>query len=138
MKVWTRALVALLAFCGGIAWGQATNSADVTGSVTDPSGAVVPGVTIVIKDIDKGTVRTLTSNGAGLYDSGPIVANDQYTITFSREGFQSLQRGPMVLQVLVLYLERPATQQCAVACSRAGRFGYSDLKEAALMEGYVL
>ena len=40
--------------------------------------------------------------------------------------------------VLVLYLERPATQQCAGACSWAGRFGYSDLKEAALMEGYVL
>jgi hypothetical protein len=41
-------------------------------------------------------------------------------------------------KVLVLYLERPATQQCAGACSWAGRFGYSDLKEAALMEGYVL
>ncbi len=34
-------------------------------------------------------------------------------------------------EVLVLYLERPATQQCAVACYWAGRFGYSDLKEAA-------
>ena len=42
------------------------------------------------------------------------------------------------LEVLVLYLERPATQQYAVACSRSGRFGYSDLKEAAPMEGYVL
>jgi hypothetical protein len=91
---------ALLLVLGSAAgWGQATNSADVTGSVTDPSGAVVPGVTISIKDVDKGTVRTLTSNGAGLYDSGPIVANDNYTITFSREGFQSLQRGPMLLQV---------------------------------------
>jgi hypothetical protein len=37
----------------------------------------------------------------------------------------------------VLYLERPATQRCAVACSQAGRFGYSDLKEAALTEAYV-
>ena len=40
--------------------------------------------------------------------------------------------------VLVLYLERPATQQYAVACSRSGRFGYSDLKEAAHMGVYVL
>jgi hypothetical protein len=38
----------------------------------------------------------------------------------------------------VLYLERPATQRCAVACSLEGRFGYSDLKEAAPMEVYVL
>jgi hypothetical protein len=31
----------------------------------------------------------------------------------------------------VLYLKRPTTQQCAVACYWAGRFRYSDLKEAA-------
>ena len=99
MKVQAQTLVTLLAFCGGLAWGQATNSADVTGTVTDSSGAVVPGVTIAIKDIDKGLVRTLTSNGAGLYDSGPIVANDNYTVTFSRQGFETLQRGPMLLQV---------------------------------------
>ena len=41
-------------------------------------------------------------------------------------------------KVLVLYLERPAMQRCAGACSLAGRFGYSDLKEAAHMEAYVL
>jgi len=99
MKLQTQSLTIFLALCVGIAWGQATNSADVTGSVTDPSGAVVPDVTITVKDIDKGTVRTLTSNGAGLYDSGPVVPNDRYTITFSRQGFQTLQRGPMVLQV---------------------------------------
>ena len=40
--------------------------------------------------------------------------------------------------VLVLYLERPGTQQCAVDALAAGRFGYSDLKEAALLEAYVL
>ena len=45
---------------------------------------------------------------------------------------------PVLDPTLVLYLERSATRQCAVACSWAGRFGYSDLKEAALMEGYVL
>ena len=77
---------ALLALCASAAFGQATNSADVTGTVTDSTGAVVPGVTIAIKDIDKGEVRTITSNGAGAYDSGPIVPNDNYTITFSREG----------------------------------------------------
>ena len=40
--------------------------------------------------------------------------------------------------VLVLYLERPAVQRCAIGCSLVGRFGYSDLKEAAHMEAYVL
>jgi hypothetical protein len=87
------------ALSAGLLFGQATNSADVTGTVTDTTGAVVPGVKVAVKDIDKGIERDITTNGAGAYDSGPIVANDRYTITFSREGFQSLQRGPMVLQV---------------------------------------
>ncbi len=45
---------------------------------------------------------------------------------------EALVDGYYSSNVLVLYLERPATQQCAIACSLAGRFGYSDLKEAAL------
>jgi hypothetical protein len=52
-----RKLVPLYAYIAclwsGIAWSQATNSADVSGSVTDPSGAVVPGVTVTITDVDK-------------------------------------------------------------------------------------
>jgi Carboxypeptidase regulatory-like domain len=97
IQVGISAAFALLS--AGLAFGQATNSADITGTVTDASGAVIPGVTITIKDIDKGQVRTVTSNGAGIWDSGPIVANDNYTVTFSREGFETLQRGPMLLEV---------------------------------------
>ena len=89
----------LALFCSSMAFGQATNSAQVTGTVTDSSGAVIPGVTVAIKDLDKGQTRTVVTNGAGLYYSGPIVPNDQYTFTFSRDGFQTLQRGPMQLQV---------------------------------------
>ncbi|HXB71424.1 MAG TPA: carboxypeptidase-like regulatory domain-containing protein, partial [Candidatus Acidoferrales bacterium] len=87
-------------FCGysGIAWGQATNSGDVTGSVTDPSGAVVPGVRVLVKDIDKNTERTFVTNDAGVYDTGPLVPSDQYLITFSKEGFATLQRGPLILR----------------------------------------
>ncbi|MFZ2022942.1 MAG: carboxypeptidase regulatory-like domain-containing protein [Terracidiphilus sp.] len=111
--------VTLLALSAGIAFGQATNSADVTGTVTDSTGAVVPGVTIAIKDVDKGEVRTITSNGAGAYDTGPVVPNDNYTITFSREGFESVQRGPMLLQVgqIGLNVQLPvgqSTQQVVV------------------------
>ena len=92
-------LLAIPSFSAGMAFGQATNSADVTGTVTDTTGAVVPGVKVAINDIDKGIERDITTNGAGAYDSGPITANDHYTITFSREGFKTLQRGPMVLEV---------------------------------------
>lgn len=99
MKIRMRALGLLCILCTGMAFGQATNSADVSGTVTDATGAVIPGVKITVKDLDKGTERVYTTNDAGLYDTGPIVPEDRYTITYSKEGFSSLQRGPLVLRV---------------------------------------
>src|SRR5438874_12423192 len=108
--------------CAGIAWGQPTNSADVTGSVTDPSGAVVPGVTVTVRDIDKNLERTIVTNAAGLYDSGPLVPSDHYVIIFKKEGFASLQRGPMTLDTGVTGLNvqltvGQATQQITIETS---------------------
>jgi len=102
-----------------VLWGQATNSGDFTGSVTDPSGAVVPGVKVLVKDIDKNTERIFVTNDAGLYDTGPLVPSDQYLITFSKEGFATLQRGPMTLRSGVTGLNvqlqiGQATQQISI------------------------
>ena len=102
MKVKMRTLgllFALFMLATQMVFAQATNSADVTGTVTDPTGAVLPGVSVTIKDVDKGLVSTVATNKAGVYDSGPVIPNDHYTITFKRQGFTTLQRGPMVLQV---------------------------------------
>src|SRR5689334_2592222 len=81
----------------GSVWGQATNSADVTGSVTDPSGAVVPDVSVTIRDVDKNTEKSITTNAAGVYDTGPLVPTDHYVLIFKKEGFTALQRGPLTL-----------------------------------------
>jgi len=83
----------------GLAWGQAENSAFVTGTVTDPTGAVIPGVTITIKNLDKNTERTVLTNDAGLYASGPLVPGDNYELVYTKEGFSTLRRGPMILRV---------------------------------------
>src|SRR5690348_2689495 len=91
--------MAALSLLGGVAFAQAANSADVTGTVTDAAGAVVPGVKITVTDTDKGVIHTYQTNGAGLYDTGPLVPDDNYTVTFAAEEFATLQRGPMVLHV---------------------------------------
>jgi hypothetical protein len=65
---------------------QNTNSGDIRGTVTDSAGAVIPGVTVTVRDVDKGVVKTFTTNGAGLYDTGPIVP-DHYLIDCTKEGF---------------------------------------------------
>ncbi len=90
-------LSVLSVFTACFAWGQATNSSDVTGSVTDPTGAIVPGVTVTVKDIDKNTERTITTNDSGVYDTGPLVPTDHYLLIFRKEGFTTMQRGPLTL-----------------------------------------
>jgi hypothetical protein len=79
------------------AWCQATNSADVTGSVTDPSGSVIPEVTVTIRNVDKNIEHTIVTNASGLYDSGPLVPSDRYVILFKKGGFATMQRGPLTL-----------------------------------------
>lgn len=83
---------------GVVAYAQNTNSGDIRGTVTDSSGAVIPGVTVTVQDVDKGVTRTFTTDGAGLYDTGSIVP-DHYTLTFTKDGFQTLVRGPITLTV---------------------------------------
>ena len=116
-----RPLYACLAcLCAAIvAWGQATNSADVTGSVTDASGAVVPDVTVTVRDVDKNLERIIATNASGVYDTGPLVPSDHYLIIFKKEGFTTLQRGPMVLSAGVTGLNvqlavGPSTQQVVI------------------------
>ena len=97
----TKTLTGLLvAAClsAAVAHGQNTNSADIRGTVTDPGGAVISGATVTVKDLDKGTERTFTTDNAGLYDTGSIVP-DHYLVTITASGFKSLVRGPILLDV---------------------------------------
>ena len=77
---------------------QNTNSSDIRGTVTDATDAVVPGVTVTVTNSDTGMVSTLVTNSDGLYDTNSILPGN-YTVSFSKEGFQKLVRGPFTLQV---------------------------------------
>lgn len=55
------------------------------GQVADPSGAVIPGATIVVKDANGGTVTT-KSDGLGVYDLRNI-APGKYTVTVNAKNF---------------------------------------------------
>ena len=90
--------VLLLVLSAGLCFGQNTNSGDLRGVVTDATGAVVPGVTITILNVETGVVRTLTTNQSGLYDAVSILPGN-YRLTFSKEGFDKLVRDGITLQV---------------------------------------
>lgn len=88
----------LLLFGSGACLAQSINAGDIRGSVTDPSGALIPGVKVTVQNVDTGVSKDLTTNSAGLYDTNSIVPG-HYTVTFTRDGFEQLVRGPITLEV---------------------------------------
>src|SRR5260370_41671351 len=96
MKRWVLPL--LLVFGRGACFAQSTNSGDIRGTVTDATGALIPGVTVTLVNVDTGVSKTYTTNDAGLYDTDSVVTGN-YTLTFTKDGFTKLVRGPVTVQV---------------------------------------
>lgn len=102
MKLQAGTAITIVGLFAGMAFGQATNSADITGTVTAASGAVIPGVTVAVKDLDKNLEHTYATNDSGAYDTGPLFPEDHYMIVFSKQGFATYQRGPMILNIGII------------------------------------
>ena len=77
---------------------QATNSGDIVGTVSDPTGARIPGATVIVTNLDTGIVKAVTTNNDGVYDTSSIVVGT-YSVTFSKPGFANLERSSVTLQV---------------------------------------
>lgn len=80
-------LVAALLIGPSFAWGQQT-TADVVGTVTDPSGGVIPNATVTIRNLGTGEQRTVTTTGAGDYTI-PLLNPATYSLTVTSQGFQT-------------------------------------------------
>jgi Carboxypeptidase regulatory-like domain len=77
---------------------QSTNSGDISGTVTDNTGAAVPGATVTVLNVDTGVSKTLVTNDSGVYDTSSIVAGT-YKLTFAKTGFSTLVRSSITLIV---------------------------------------
>ena len=80
------------------AFAQSTNAGDIRGTVTDPSGALIPEVTVTVLNVETGVTKDYVTNHDGVYDTSSIVTG-QYQITFTKDGFNRLVRGPVTVQV---------------------------------------
>src|SRR5579862_9975887 len=88
--------VCLSAICCGNLWSQAT--AQISGSVQDQSGAVLPGVEITATQTETGVSRMTISNEAGLYTL-PNLPLGPYRIQAALMGFRTFVQSGIVLQV---------------------------------------
>ena len=81
---------------GVSAWGQATTS--LHGTVTDPSGAAIPGAKVTIMQPATGTSRSTVTNATGAY-SFPAVIPGTYNLTVTAKGFQTAEQSGLQLRV---------------------------------------
>ncbi len=87
-----RILLLGLAACGCLL----AQNAQVTGTVSDVSGAVVPGAQVTATNLDTGVSRSSTANDAGNYLITALFPG-RYQITSSSPGFKQMKREGLTL-----------------------------------------
>jgi hypothetical protein len=103
----------------GLASAQNSNSGDIRGTVTDSTGALVPGVDVTVTNTDTGVVNHYVTNNDGLYDTNSILPGN-YTLEFSKQGFEKFKRDSVPLQVGIVTVNAAlnvgsATQEVVVS-----------------------
>ncbi|HEV2763771.1 MAG TPA: carboxypeptidase-like regulatory domain-containing protein, partial [Pyrinomonadaceae bacterium] len=96
-RIMALAAVALLACASAVSAQEITGT--IVGTVTDQSGAVVPGATVTVTDLDKRVVvRTLTSGDDGTY-SAPQLPAGNYEVGIEAQGFKKYVETAIKLDV---------------------------------------
>src|SRR3982750_2240404 len=77
---------------------QTAATGTIEGIVSDPTGAVLPGVTIVVKNSETGLTRDLVSDESGRYRAAALQPGT-YEVAATLSGFQNLTLGNIAVQV---------------------------------------
>ena len=75
-----------------------TSTSSITGTVTDPSGAAVPGAAVTATNEGTGVTNRQTTTQAGVYSFAALPAGT-YTIAVELAGFKTAMRSKVVLEV---------------------------------------
>src|SRR6266702_8383013 len=75
-----------------------TETATVSGLVTDRTAAAVSGAEVRLQSVERGTVTTTTTNDAGIYVF-PSVQPGQYQISIQKQGFKQVDLLGLVVNV---------------------------------------
>jgi hypothetical protein len=88
-------LLAVVAATPAAAQSTAINGT-IEGTILDSSGAVLPGVTVLIVNLDTGTERTVVTNEQGIYRA-PLLPLGTYKVTAELEGFKKYEQTGITL-----------------------------------------
>ncbi len=106
----------VLSFCFGMAvalflcgTSQAQQNGDITGTVTDSTGAAIPGATVTVINDDTHAAQTTVSNGSGIYNV-PSLSFGHYTVEIRAKGFQTYRKTDVMLDTgMTLKEDAPLT-----------------------------
>jgi hypothetical protein len=102
MRLTASALMILLLFAGA---SFAQNRGTITGTITDPTGAVVPSASVEAKNLDTGVAYQAASSQTGNYTISQLPVG-KYQVTASKSGFkQYTQTGITVSTTQVLRID---------------------------------
>ena len=90
-------LLVLVLLSASVALGQEV-TANIAGTVTDPTGAVISGASITIVNTDTNQLRALTTDATGGY-SAPLLPIGHYKVTAAAPGFTTLTSTGITLNV---------------------------------------
>ena len=91
-------LVTILALIAAFPALAQTATATLSGAATDPSGAVVPGVSVVVTNTATGLKQSAVTNSEGLFTI-PLLPPGEYTLAAQHAGFAPVNMAGIVLQV---------------------------------------
>src|SRR5689334_14108534 len=66
-------------------------TASISGVVTDATGAVVPGATVVVENQSKGIRREISTTEGGVFAATALIPASGYAVTITKEGFSIYQ-----------------------------------------------
>jgi len=93
-----RACLLILAVGGSMPAGAQTFQGSFSGTVTDPSGAVIPGSTVTALDLDRGFSRSAVTLDDGTYQIA-LLPPGRYRLEARKSGFETLVMGAVNLSV---------------------------------------
>jgi hypothetical protein len=94
----SRNLIILSVLLAGLSFYAVGQEGTILGTVTDPSGSVVPNATVTVTDVDTNEVRTAATNDTGQYIA-PGLPVGHYNISAKASGFGAEQKAGVTLNV---------------------------------------
>jgi len=116
--------------------------ASIRGVVTDPSGAVLPGVTVTATNVETGISRTVNTKNDGSYNLLNLPVG-RYRMVATRQGFKSFAARAIALTVNQIYvqdvrLEVGATSETVEVTASAARVETTSNQLGTVISGNVI